>query len=117
MDSEEHRNLVAQRIKEARELSGLTQVQAAKMLGVHRPTISEIEAGRRKVSTEELTKFADIYDASPTYLLGELATTIDPGNPKLRLAARELEKLDPEALDSLLKVLATFQTPPEDGLE
>jgi transcriptional regulator with XRE-family HTH domain len=38
---------------------------------MHRPTISEIEAGNRRVSADELKTFADIYDVTVGWLLGE----------------------------------------------
>ena len=56
-----HETTIAERLRSAREVAGLTQGQAAKLLGLHRPTVSEIEAGRRKVSAEELGQFGDIY--------------------------------------------------------
>lgn len=104
-----HRKLVGSRLREAREFAGLSQEQAAQLLKLHRPTISEIEAGRRKVSTQELLQFAGLYDATPAYLLGQTAEVVEIGNPKIRMAARELEKLPTEALDGLLRMLATFQ--------
>ena len=36
---------VAERLRLAREQAGLSQGQVARLLGKHRPTISEIEAG------------------------------------------------------------------------
>ena len=60
---------VAERLRLAREQAGLSQGQVARLLGKHRPTISEIEAGRRSVSAEELGVFADIYEVSATWLL------------------------------------------------
>ena len=61
---------IASRLRLARENAGLSQGQAAKLLSMHRPTISEIEAGRRRVSVEELTLFARIYDVSIPWLSG-----------------------------------------------
>ena len=43
---------IAQRLKEARTKAGLSQDQAATIIGLPRPAISEIEAGRRKVTVE-----------------------------------------------------------------
>ena len=40
-------------------------------MSVHRPTISEIEAGRRAVSTDELYRLARIYVTSVGALLGD----------------------------------------------
>ena len=40
---------IAERLKLAREFSGLSQGQVAKLLNLHRPSISEIEADRKSV--------------------------------------------------------------------
>ncbi|TSE03214.1 helix-turn-helix transcriptional regulator [Mesorhizobium intechi] len=101
--------IIAARIKEARRLSGLSQGQVAKMLEMHRPTISEIEAGNRRVSAGELMRFAEIFDVSVAYLAGESPDKINPSDPKLQLAARELSKLSPDALNSLMRALAVFR--------
>ena len=37
---------IAERLKEARKLAGLSQGHVAKMLGLHRPSVSEMEAGK-----------------------------------------------------------------------
>jgi DNA-binding XRE family transcriptional regulator len=50
------RALIARRLKEARKLAGLSQGQVAKMLGLHRPSVSEMEAGNRRVSADELRR-------------------------------------------------------------
>ena len=50
------RGAIATRLREARKVAGLSQGQVAKLLAMHRPTISEIEAGNRRVSAEEVTK-------------------------------------------------------------
>src|SRR4051812_3236203 len=63
-------NVLAQRLRTSREHAGLSQSQVAKMLNLHRPTISEIEAGRRKVNSDELARFADIYEVSVAWLTG-----------------------------------------------
>ena len=49
------------RLKKAREYLGLTQEDVAKLMGVSRVIITNIEAGIRKVSAEELSKFSKIY--------------------------------------------------------
>ena len=53
---------LAKRLRIARKQAGLSQGQVAQMLNLHRPTISEMEAGRRKVSAEELNQLSQIYD-------------------------------------------------------
>ena len=103
------RVLVAQRLKEARKMAGISQGQVARMLGLHRPTVSEIEAGNRRVSADELTRFSEIYDVSVAWLLGDAPNKLDGADPRLELAARELAKLKPDDLDRLLKLLAAMR--------
>ena len=110
----DQRQRIAKRIRAARTLSGLSQGQVAKMMGMHRPSISEMEAGNRRVSAEELTRLAELFDVSTAYLLGEAPDKLSLDDPKLKLAARELAKLSPDALDGLLRALAAVRTDSED---
>jgi len=103
------RETVAARLRIARELAGLSQGQVAKLMKLHRPTITEIEAGRRRVSADELMEFAQHYRTSVGWLTGEEAEVIDPKDDRIRLAARELGKLSQEDLDRVLRVLATVR--------
>jgi transcriptional regulator with XRE-family HTH domain len=101
--------VIAGRLREARQLAGLSQGQVAKMLDMHRPSVTAIEAATRRVSAEELSRFAEIYDVSLAYLTGEVPDTVGLDDPRLQLAARELGKLPPESLDQLLKALAALR--------
>jgi transcriptional regulator with XRE-family HTH domain len=105
----DRRRSVGARIREARKLSGLSQGQLAKLMKMHRPTISEIEAGNRRVSAEELSHFGAICKVSIAFLTGDAPETLAVDDPKLQLAARELQKLKPQQLDQLLKVLAALR--------
>jgi transcriptional regulator with XRE-family HTH domain len=109
MDDVERRRATAARLREARRLSGLSQGQAAKRMDMHRPTVSEIEAGNRRVTVEELTRFATLYDVSVAYLTGESPDSMSLDDPRLQLAARELQKLPPESLKKLLEALAALR--------
>jgi transcriptional regulator with XRE-family HTH domain len=104
------RGQIAERLKQARKLAGLSQGHVAKMLGMHRPSVTEMEAGNRRVSADELARLAEIYDVSPSWLLGEVPETIDAQDPRLELAARELSKLKPDDLERLLKLLAVMRS-------
>jgi transcriptional regulator with XRE-family HTH domain len=108
-ETNEKKVIIAARIREARKMAGLSQTQVAKMLDLHRPSISEIEAGNRSVSAEEIAQLAEIFDVSASWLLGEGTDKIDLHDNKLQLAARELQKLKPEDLDRLLRLLASMQ--------
>ena len=101
---------IAERLKEARKLAGLSQGHVAKMLGLHRPSVSEMEAGNRRVSADELARLAEIYDVSVVWLLGEAPETLDAQDPRLELAARELAKLKPDDLVRLLRLLAAMRS-------
>ena len=105
----ERRAIIASRIREARRAAGLSQGQVAKLLGLQRPSISEIEAGNRRVSGDEIIQLAQLFDVSPEWLLGNGADRVDPRDTKLQLAARELAKLKPEDLDRLLTLLASMR--------
>ena len=110
MDDLEHRRAIGNRLREARRLSGLSQGQVAERMDMHRPTISEVEAGKRRVSAEELSRFAALYDVSVGYLTGDAPDTMSLEDPRLKLAARELQKLPKESLDKLLQALAAMRS-------
>lgn len=107
-DSSQERASIGMRLRQARELAGLSQGQVAKLMGLHRPAISEIEAGRRKVSVEELKQMSELYDVSMVWL-GEGSDNEDEDSARVLLAARELAKLKPSDLDSLLSLLTILR--------
>lgn len=107
--------MISDRLKTARELSGLSQAQVADLLGVHRPTISEMEAGRRRVAGEEVSRLSEIYGVSVSWLLGE-ARPLN-ADPAVELAARELHRLSQEDLDRVIRVLSVLRTDRSDPAE
>ena len=52
---------LVQKLREARELCGLSQQAAAEAIGVPRTAITQIESGNRAVSTLELSRLAERY--------------------------------------------------------
>ena len=102
--TENMREEIANRLRSAREAAGLSQGQVAKILDLHRPTISEIEAGRRKVSGEELTRFAALYGVGVEWLTSSPGDT-DAAEDRILLAARELSKMKDQDLDRLMSLL------------
>lgn len=105
-DSTGQRDVIAKRLRAAREQSGLSQGQVAKQFEYARPTISEIEAGRRKVSAEELGALAKLYKVSVAWLTDGNPEVADPA---VELAARELAKLKQEDFDTVLNLLRTLR--------
>jgi len=100
------RTELGNRLRLAREQAGLSQGQVARMLSLRRPAITEIEGNRRKVSSDELARFADIYKVRIAWLLGSAE---DGPDPRVELAARELAHLKREDLDSVLRALKTLR--------
>ncbi len=98
------REKIAERLKEARTLAGLSQESAAKILGIQRPAISEIESGRRKVSAEEIIQFSKLYKVSTSWLLLKDETETEM-NEQLKVAARELSKMNQADRKKLLEIL------------
>jgi transcriptional regulator with XRE-family HTH domain len=96
---------IHERLRLAREQAGLSQGQVAKLIDYHRPTISEMEAGRRRVTSEEVGKFAELYDVSVSWLLNES----EEHNPVVELAARELSKLRSDDLEKILRLLKSLK--------
>ena len=100
---------IVERLRTARENAGLSQGQVAKLLNMHRPTVSEIEAGRRKLTADELVRFADLYGVSLDWLTGKAAETLDPKDARLAMVARDLDKLKQQDLERVLNFIASLQ--------
>jgi transcriptional regulator with XRE-family HTH domain len=79
------------------------------MIGIHRPSVTEAEAGRRRVPAEELSEYARIYGVSVDWLAANQPESLDRSDPRVQLAARELGKLKPEDLERVLTLLAALR--------
>jgi transcriptional regulator with XRE-family HTH domain len=107
-DSAKKRAAISGRLAMARKMAGLSQAQVAKLLNLHRPTISELEAGRRGVSVEELTKLAEIYGVGLSWLACTDTDSPNPVKDRLELAARQLSKLKKADLDRVIELLTAI---------
>jgi transcriptional regulator with XRE-family HTH domain len=65
------RQMLSERLKEAREYVGLKQDDVAKKLGIPRSALSNIEAGTRKVDAIELAQLAKLYQRPVAWFTGE----------------------------------------------
>ena len=101
----ERRDAIAARLRSAREAAGLSQGQVARKMELHRPAISEIEAGRRRVSAEELVVFAELYGVSVEWISGAQSLEPDPAEDRMLMAARELSKLKEGDLERLIDLI------------
>ena len=108
-ERDDRRRAVASRLRLSREMAGLTQGQVAKSLNWHRPTVSEIEAGRRRVSVEELAVLSEIYGVNVSWVVGEQDEDSSLAADRVKLAARELSKLKEEDLDRVLQLVQALR--------
>lgn len=95
-----------ERLRQAREQAGLSQGQVARMLDMSRPTVSEIEAGNRRLRADEVPAFARLYDVSVTWLW-EGKEEVDRSD--VQLAARELASLRPQDVEKVMDLLRTMK--------
>jgi len=65
------RDMLASRLREAREAAGLTQDQVAGKLDLSRSTIAQMELGRREVNSLELDRLAWLYGRDIRSFFGE----------------------------------------------
>jgi DNA-binding XRE family transcriptional regulator len=79
-----------QRLKAARDYLHLSQEYVAKQMGLNRTSLVAIEAGTRKVTSEELRLFSEIYGWSVDELL---YGNINEKKDMARLFARSFSEL------------------------
>jgi transcriptional regulator with XRE-family HTH domain len=98
---EENMPSVGDRIREIREIKKLTQDQLAEKAAMSKGFLSEIENGKRNVSSEYLLRIANSLGASVDYLLR--GTTDLPDN-----ATKEPVVIPPELSDAAQKLNLSY---------
>jgi len=112
-DGEDAWRELGERLRRSREYLGLSQGEVAEKLGVSRTAITQMEAGRRKVSTLELAKLARLYGQSYEYFLGEVPELVeDETSQALFRAARDLTDEDRQQVLRFAQFLRTAGTAP-----
>lgn len=104
---EVYKNL-GKRIKNLREKLEINQQKLANLLGVSRPTISQIEKGKRKVSTDELIKFSEIFDLPIEVLLDfkkEVEVILDDTKKKVAIRPQIRINVPQKNLEKFKEVL------------
>ena len=100
----DEREELGARLKEARKYLNLSQTEVSDSLNIPRSAVSLAEAGKRRIDTGELKKFADLYYKSVSELLGE--ETKEPSKVKhLQRAAKGLTEHDQDQLLQFAKFL------------
>ncbi|MFT3966748.1 MAG: hypothetical protein BGP16_04605 [Sphingobium sp. 66-54] len=98
---------IGERLRKAREFLELTQEEAATAVGVSRSALSLIEHGRRKVDSEELTRFAKVYGQSVDALAG--VSPLPPLPESVKALARAATELSANDRDELLRFAEFLQ--------
>ena len=89
-----------ERIKEARTELHLSQDYVAKLLGVNRTAIVEIESGKRKVSADELGKLSELFQIPADELLNGRSTEMP-----VQMFARRFGALDEADQQEILNLI------------
>ncbi|HEM3629575.1 TPA: helix-turn-helix transcriptional regulator [Streptococcus suis] len=63
--------MFTQRLKELRNKAGLTQKQVATELNISQPAYAQWETGKLNPKKETIQMFADFFNVSSAYLIGE----------------------------------------------
>jgi DNA-binding XRE family transcriptional regulator len=93
---------LAKRLKNAREYLQLSQEYVAKQIGMHRTSLVAIEAGNRKVTSEELKQFSEVYGWTADELLfGKKTSEVE----KNRVFARAFEELTDQDQQEILNLI------------
>jgi transcriptional regulator with XRE-family HTH domain len=106
---------IGHRIKELREKAGISQDALARSMKLPRPAISQIESGARKIATDELVKFSQIFHVTVDNLINPAkepevhlheGKEDKAGKPQLRISVpqKNLEKFKEVLLYILNKV-------------
>ena len=59
---------IGRKLKELRQLRGWRQYEVADKIGMSRPAISNIEAGKRSLTLSTLKRFCELYEIDISYL-------------------------------------------------
>lgn len=108
--TQKKKEAIASRLALARKQAGLSQAQVAKILNLHRPSISEAEAGRRNVTAAEIAQLAEIYGVGVAWLACMDTDSVDETKDRIQLAARELAKLKKDDLDKVIGLLNALKS-------
>ena len=101
-DRQGERNQIGDRLRRAREYVGLSQDDVASVLGLPRPSITNIELGVRKVEALELSKLAKLYRRT----LDNLTTGVEPepeAPQQLAFLARAVKGLSDKDLEEVAR--------------
>jgi len=65
-----YREIFGQRMKEARETKGMTQIEVEVETGIKRTSLSRYESNKREPDIETIGKLAELYEVSIDWIFG-----------------------------------------------
>lgn len=74
--------MIQERLKTARQNSGLTQIDVAKKLNISRQAYNHYETGKRTPNPETISSLAEIYGVTTDYLLGNADVPTSPSKDR-----------------------------------
>lgn len=98
---------VGDKWKAAREMAGLTAIDAARLAGLHKNTIYDLEKGKDGATLRVMRHVADIYGKSLAEILTTDATPVEVLPVEYRPLAEALQPLTFEARVSIVKNIAS----------
>lgn len=108
---DEESQIVAERLRLARESLGFTQDEVGDALDIPRTSVHAMETGKRKVSAVELRRLSRLYRKSVEWLLGEEPKLDDAAaDGALFRATRELSEEDQAQVLKYAQFLALGST-------
>ena len=110
MTAAAHQLELARKLRASRLEAGMSQAEAAEAVGLSRVAIAEIEAGRRKVSSIELSAFSRTYGQPIEALLADQGSQVAGGSPVTTHLARTVKQLTKEDQDQLLRFAEYLKT-------
>lgn len=99
-----------QRLKEARDLRGLSQADLAQKSGLQPSAVSHFETGGRKPSFDNLMLLADVLQVTTDYLLGRTDVVSAPVLPSFFASYARLSSANQEVAKNVVMSLAKSQS-------
>ncbi|WP_197260597.1 helix-turn-helix domain-containing protein [Brevibacillus laterosporus] len=91
------KQIVGQRLREARTKKGLQQNRVAAQLGIHNSTLAKYESGQRELDLDTLKKLAELYEVSVDWITGMDSVSVP--------ALKDIKNPDAEEIKEILNSL------------
>jgi transcriptional regulator with XRE-family HTH domain len=104
---------IGKTIRKIREEKGITQLQLAELVNMHRSNYSKVESGERELFVTALAKVAKHFGMSLDELVhfkGKVPTEVTVQDKSLMEQIKLINELEPEEKNMVFKMIDTFLT-------